>query len=149
MSTPSCTLFTYYEEGHHMCRCPKCSGFLPRNFPLKKQFLCRKCGVVLETLPSLTEDPDDDGDPDYRWGGRICVVPDYAVTISTELPPRPVRHEKKKTSKWAMGVNFSRRVWKDKTGEFVEVYPERIDLEDPRILQIVEDEQSGGNGGRQ
>lgn len=137
----SCTNFTIIDyDDWTPCRCPECGGFLPKDFPMGEQFLCRRCGAVLETLPSPVEE-DDEEDTDYERGGRICLVPDYAIKISTELPPKPLRQRKKKTDKWAMGVGFARRVWKDEKGEFVEVYPERIGLDDPRILQVVEGEK--------
>lgn len=138
--TEGCTNFTTIDYNDWTpCRCPACKGFLPKDFPMGKQFLCKKCGAVLETLPTIPEDPDMDEDTDYEWGGRICLVPEVAVKISTELPPRQPRHRKKKTNKWAMGIGFARRIWKDKAGEFVEVGPERIELNDSRILQVVED----------
>ena len=138
----ACTNFTIIDyDDWDPCRCPECKGFLPKDFPIGGQFLCRKCGSVLETLPSPVDDSDEDEDSDMEFGGIICKVPDYAIKISTELSPKALRHRKKKTNKWAMGVGFARRVWKDKGGEFVEVYPERIELDDSRILQVVEGEK--------
>lgn len=131
-----CTEYsTNCDDDLPLCRCPNCQGFLSRDFPLDKQFLCRKCGAVLEAIEG-----------EYRGEGQICPVPKYAVKISTELPPRRVRRQKKKTEKWAWGGGifepgnfsaFSRRVWKDKEGEFIEVDGERLDLSDTRIFTVV------------
>lgn len=148
----SCSKFTFEDPEHHRpCRCPICKGFLPGHFPIDKQFLCRKCGAVLKVYPSLDEymswteflfDPWDE----IRWGGRICAVPELAIKISTVLPPRQMKRHRKKTEMWALGggifspgnyVAFSRRVWKDKEGEFIEVGSERLDLADERIVQVV------------
>ena len=100
-----CTQFTFdgdFDEWRP-CTCPVCKGFLPANLPLDRQFLCRKCGAVLKTYPPLDEymswnqflfDAQDD-----RWGGRICLVPELAIKISTMLPPRrEKRRRKKKTA---------------------------------------------------
>lgn len=137
---PSCTNFMVGDSDElGLCRCPSCSGFLPSSFPIgiSKQFQCKKCGAVLETLPSSVEDPDDEEDSDMEWGGRICEVPTYAVKILTVQYPRPRKpRRRKKTDRWAMGVNFSRRVWRDKNGEFITI-PERIALDDPRILKTL------------
>ncbi len=128
------------EDDWVPCRCPKCNGFLPRDFSLGKQFQCRRCGAVLETLPSLVGkmglDPETEGDPDMEWGGRICFVPGYAVKIETEKFPRPPRDRKHFTDRWARGDGFSRRVWRDKKGEFINVAGERLELTDPRILEV-------------
>lgn len=123
-----------------LCRCPKCKGFLPRNFPLGGQFLCKKCGTVLETIPSNVEDPDEEEGSDYEFGGRICLVPDYAVKIDRTLPPKVKTPVKKKTSLRAVGRAFFRRVWEDGDGKrYVEFYPDKVELTDPRILKIIED----------
>lgn len=141
-----CSIFIpMYDEEWNPCRCPQCKGFLPAHFPINEQFLCRKCGSVLETLPSLVEYSDDEEDLDYKYGGRICLVPEVAITIDTTLPPKPKRHHKKRTNMWAIGRAFSRRVWEDHDGQFIEIYPERIELTDSRILQIVEDQPSEGS----
>ena len=135
-----CTEFMVgdYDEASTLCRCPNCKGYLPRDFPIGKQFLCRRCGAVLETIPSPIDDPDIEEDTDYEFGGRICLVPGYAVKIDTTLPPKPVRQVKRKTKLWAMGLGFSRRVWKDRDDKkFIEIEGERIEVEDPRILRIV------------
>ena len=140
-----CTEFEVgdYDEGYPLCRCPHCKGYLPRDFPQGKQFLCRRCGAVLETIPSPIDDPDIEEDTDYEFGGRICLVPDYAVKIDATLPPKPQRQRKRKTLLWAMGVGFSRRVWEDREGRrFIEIGPERIELGDPRILQTAEEEKT-------
>jgi hypothetical protein len=149
----SCSQFTFDGDPDYMrlCTCPICKGFLPRRFPIDKQFLCRKCGAVLKVYPSLDEymswdqflfDPWDV----IRWGGRICAVPALAIKISTVLPPRPMKRHRKKTEMWALGggifspgnyVAFSRRVWKDREGEFIEVGSEMLDLADERIVQVV------------
>ena len=132
-----------YDEYTLLCRCPNCKGFLPRDFPIGKQFQCRKCGAILETIPSPIDDPDIEEDIDYEFGGRICLVPGYAVKISTTLPPKPMRQRKRKTNLWAMGAGFSRRVWEDREGkQFIEVGPERMELGDPRILQVTEEEET-------
>lgn len=83
-----------------LCRCPKCGGFLPRNFPVGgTQFKCNKCGSILETIPDIqtaSEDgfledmeadieegewtQDDIDEAIYEsYGGKICLVPEYAV----------------------------------------------------------------------
>ena len=82
------------------CHCPKCGGFLPQYFPTDgSQFKCKKCGAILETIPNmqdavengmledLKEDIEegewnqDDIDEAVMegYGGKICLVPDYAV----------------------------------------------------------------------
>ncbi len=77
----------YEKSWEHLMRCPKCGGWLPSDFPVGKQFVCKKCGSTLETLPSIPEtytqpngkiftEPED---TDYDWGGRFCVVPDDIV----------------------------------------------------------------------
>ena len=147
MSEVSCTNFVTDRdpEDTPLCRCPSCSGFLPRAFPIGKQFQCKKCGAVLETLPSPVEDPDEEEDSDMEFGGRICEVPDAAVKILVVQYPRPRRDRKHKTSKWALGEMFARRVWEDKDGEFITVSapgrPYRVALDDPMILRIVEDKK--------
>ncbi len=152
-----CTQFMFDgdPEEWRPCTCPVCKGFLPAHFPLDRQFLCNKCGAVLKTYPSLDEymswdqflfDVQED-----RWGGRICLVPELAIKISVEMPPpRSPRRRRKKTEKWAWGgglfgpqekagnySGFSRRVWRDKDGEFIEVEGERLDITDSRIHLIV------------
>ncbi|MCK4266696.1 MAG: hypothetical protein KAX31_05400 [Thermoplasmata archaeon] len=149
-----CTQFTFEDpDDHRPCRCPRCQGFLPAHFPLDRQFLCRKCGAVLKTYPSLEEymswdqflfDVQED-----RWGGRICIVPELAVKISTVLPPRIPKRRRKKMEKWAHGgglfgpqepgsyIGFTRRVWVDKEGEFIEVDGERLEIADARIHMVV------------
>jgi hypothetical protein len=78
---------------YHPCHCPKCGGFLPSSFPTDgKQFTCKKCGSVLETIPNSPDDEfvkelEEDGFEQWEidemtmenYGGRICLVPDYAV----------------------------------------------------------------------
>ena len=140
-----CTEFMVgdYDEASTLCRCPHCQGYLPRDFPIGKQFLCRRCGAVLETIPSPIDDPDIEEDTDYEFGGRICLVPGYAVKIDTTLPPKPRHMRKRKTNLWAMGAGFSRRVWEDRDGkQFIEIGPERIELEDPKILQVTEEKEN-------
>lgn len=119
------------------CRCPSCKGFLIRDFPIGKQFQCKKCGTVLETLPSRPDDPDEPEDTDMEWGGQICKVPDVAVEILVLKYPRPPRKRKHRTGKWAVGDKFNRRVWKDRDGEFINVAGERVELNDSRILKIL------------
>ena len=134
-----CTDFGIWEgpeEEWTPCRCPACKGFLPKDFPLGPQFQCRKCGTVLETLPSRPENPNDEEDTDMEFGGRICPVPGYAVKIETEKFPRPPRDRKHFTNMWARGEKFTRRVWTDKKGEFINVAGERIELTDPQILEV-------------
>jgi len=81
-----------------------------------------------------------------EFGGRICEVPDIAVKMLVVQYPRPRKpRRRKKTGRWAMGVNFSRRVWRDKEGEFITVSapgrPYRVSLDDPMILRIVEEKK--------
>jgi uncharacterized protein (DUF983 family) len=56
-----------------LLRCPKCKGFLPRDFPVSYQFKCKKCGSTLEALPT------DDLDPEIEFMGKLCIVPDFAI----------------------------------------------------------------------
>ena len=152
-----CTKFTYDGDPDDWkpCRCPRCQAFLPAHFPLDRQFLCRRCGAVLKTYPSLDEYMSwdqflfEEARWMARWGGRICIVPELAIKISTELPPRRPRRRKKKVEKWAHGaglfgpqepgnyIGFTRRVWKDKEGEFIEVDGERLEISDARIQMVV------------
>jgi len=66
------------------CPNPKCRAWLPRDFPVGSQFKCKKCGSVLETIPNTDnieeeeEEMDDDEIYEY-YGGKICLVPEYAV----------------------------------------------------------------------
>lgn len=132
-----CTEFmTDGDDDWPLCRCPSCNGFLPRSFPIGEQFQCKRCGAVLETLPSIPDDPDEEEDTDMEFGGRICKVPDVAVKILVVKYPRPPRKRKHRTDKWALGEKFSRRVWKDRDGEFINVAGERIELNDSRILMV-------------
>lgn len=106
MSKDNCTDFVWGDgaewdddDPDSYCKCPECGGNLPREFPLSLQFKCGTCGVVLETIPNMqiaTEDgmiedlkediEEGDWDQDEidevvyeSYGGRICLVPDYAV----------------------------------------------------------------------
>lgn len=141
MKENECTLFASgdcYEEWIP-CRCPNCKGFLPGHFPLSGQFQCKKCGAVLETLPNSDPDLDEDEqDSDMEFGGMICKVPDYAVKIEIKKYPRPPRIRKHRTDRWALGIGFSRLVWKDREGKFITIAGERIYLDDPRILKITD-----------
>lgn len=73
-----------------LMRCPACKGWLPQDWPIGKQFKCKKCGATLETLPSIPEtytQPNgkthtEEEDADYEWGGRLCVVPDMTIKIN-------------------------------------------------------------------
>lgn len=135
---------SYDENEGSLCRCPGCKGFLPRDFPLGRQFQCRRCGAVLETLPSKLDDPDDpdeEEDINYTWGGRICLVPPDCIKIVVSLISTIKIRNKRKTEKWAMGDGFSRRVWRDIDGEFIEIDGERLKINDPRIILITEDER--------
>lgn len=136
MTERKCTSYVVIDYDDYVpCRCPQCKGFLPRDFPTDGQFLCRKCGAVLEVLPEEDEEFDEE-----EWGGKICLVPDYAVNISTELPPKPKREIRKKTNRWALGAGFSRRVWRYRNEEFIMIDGERIELDDPRIVNVIEDD---------
>ena len=53
--------------------CPGCGGFLLKHFPTDRQFKCRKCGRTLEALPT------EDEDQDMAFGGKLCIVPEYAI----------------------------------------------------------------------
>ena len=142
MKKNECTIFVSdesYGDVWTPCLCPICRGFLPKDFPIGRQFQCRKCGAVLETLP--TSDPDlndDEQDDEMEFGGMICKVPDYSVKIAIRKYPRPARIRKHRTDRWALGIGFSRLVWKDKNGEFILMDGERISLEDPRILKFTD-----------
>jgi len=142
MNEVSCTDFVMEGDELDLCRCPACSGFLPRHFPIGGQFQCKRCGAVLETLPSPVDDPDEEEDSDMEFGGRICEVPDYAVKILVVPYPRPREPRRHKTNKWAIGEKFIRRVWKDVKGEFITIAAPgsryRVALDDPRILRITE-----------
>lgn len=126
------------EVWESLMRCPACKGFLSRYFPIDKQFQCKRCGAVLETIPG-----NEEGDgKDYEYGGRLCVVPDYAVKILVVgYPIKRVKRVKKKTNLRAMGHTWTRRVWEDEKGDqFIEIGRETsIPLSDPRILRTVED----------
>lgn len=133
-----CTLFCVGDcENMDLCRCPSCNGYLPRDFPIGRQFQCKRCGAVLETLPDYDEDLDDDEqDHEMEFGGKICVVPDYAVKIETvdfkELrkskPPKPVKTNKIAYSK---RNSFQRVVWRDSQGrEYIVANGIKILLED-------------------
>jgi len=102
MSRENCTGFMMgdgYDEWHP-CHCPKCGAFLPQHFPTNgTAFKCKKCGSVLETIPNMQDaaedglledlkedikegewNQDDIDEAVYEsYGGRICLVPDYAV----------------------------------------------------------------------
>lgn len=143
MSEPErqCTIFVsnegYAPDEVGLCHCPKCKGYLPSDFAIGRQFQCKKCGAVLETLP--TSDPDladDEQDEEMEFGGMICVVPDYAVKIELKPYPRPRRVRRHRTDRMARGLGFYRRVWKNVNGEFVIYEGERIPIDDPRILEI-------------
>jgi len=141
VSGETCTTFIVVEYGEEWspCRCPACKAFLPRDFPLGAQFQCRRCGAVLETLPSPTEDPDDPEDIDYEFGGRICVVPKDCITIEVEPITRlaqPRRHATNKVAVTLLG--FERRVWVDSDGEFIKINGVRINLGDPLISEVFE-----------
>lgn len=133
-----------------LMRCPACGGWLPQGFPMGKQFQCKRCGAVLETLPSIPETyTNADGstetnpeDVDYEWGGRLCLVPKYAVKILVVgYPIKKVKKMKVKTSLRAMGRTWTRRVWEDEEGRYIEIWPiGRIPLSDPMVLRTVEDE---------
>ena len=145
MEKNECTIFGsgegYDGEGWIPCRCPRCNGFLPQDFPIGRQFQCRKCGAVLETLPEYDPELDDDEqDEEMEFGGMICKVPDYAVKIEIRKYPRTPRIRKHRTDRWALGIGFSRLVWKDKNGEFILISGERISVEDPRILKFTDRE---------
>lgn len=85
--------------------------------------------------------------PEYEaefQDGRICLVPDYAVKIEKVdykslrkvFPPR--RHV---TDRWAYGEGFTRRVWRDKAGEFIMINGERISVNDLRIYLFTTDKE--------
>ncbi len=143
------------------CRCPECGGYLPGDFIVDEgvQFQCHSCGAVLEIIydppdPELVEIWKEEHSgilyemgflpvPEYKAsfspGGRICVVPNYAVKIERvdykalrkDRPPR-----KHATEMWALGLGFSRRVWRDKNGEFITINGERLNIGDNRISVI-------------
>ncbi len=71
-----CNLFYIWADDPAdiaLIHCPGCGGFLPSDFPTYRQFKCRKCGRTLECLPT------DDEDQDMEFGGKLCLVPEYAV----------------------------------------------------------------------
>ncbi len=136
-----CAAFSIGDEDWHdkdhlwksLMRCPECSGWLPRYFPIGEQFHCKRCGAVLETLP------DEDEDPDMEQSGRLCIVPEEAITIAPFIPLRRVKTKVKKTTRIAMGLCFVRRVWRDRDQFFINVNGERIYLDDVRIDRIIEE----------
>lgn len=144
MSAPQCSLFVNESNSDRLCTCPKCKGFLPYDFPIGKQFQCRKCGAVLETIshnPYLDEDDEEeDTSKDYEYGGKICLVPEYAIKIEVidykELQKHNPKRPKKKTGRWAMGNGFSRMIWVRNGIEFIEIGHEVLQIADPRILMI-------------
>ena len=137
MSGQQCSLF---GEGCDMedwtpCHCPKCGGFLPADlcgYPLEegKQFQCKRCNAVLELI--FNEETGETG--------RICLVPPDAIKISVTdykaLREQNPRNSIQATTKWALGVGFSRRVWRNGDQEYITVDGEQINLDDPRILLV-------------
>jgi len=144
LSAPQCSLFVADSETDRLCTCPKCKGFLPRDFPIAKQFQCRKCGAVLETIPHnpyADEDDDlEDTSEDYEYGGKICLVPDYAIKMAVidykELQKNNPKNPKKQTGKWALGEGFSRMIWIRNGIKFIQIGHETLQIADPRILLI-------------
>jgi len=144
LSTLQCSLFVTESESDRLCTCPKCKGYLSRDFPIGKQFQCRKCGAVLETIPHnpyADEDDDlEDTSEDYEYGGKICLVPEFAIKIEVidfkELRKQNPNRPKKKTGKWALGEGFSRMIWVRNGIEFIEIGHEVLQIADPRILMI-------------
>ena len=59
-----------YDRPHrNFCRCPKCKGFLPQDFPIDKPFTCKKCGTELMVFEVQEEEEDHLG-----WDGKICPL---------------------------------------------------------------------------
>jgi len=164
-----CTIFStgdYDGDEWVPCRCPKCKGYLPQDFPDEEgiQFQCRRCGTILEIIldppePEEVEwwneqhsgiiyelglEPIPEYEPEYN-SGRICVVPDYAVRIEKvdyKALRKTLPSRKHATDGWAYGLGFSRRVWRDKVGEFIMINGERLGIGDSRI-SIVETGKKG------
>lgn len=59
----------YEENWMNLCRCPKCKGWLPREFPDDKPFKCKKCGTELMTFPEV----DEETNKELEWG-KICPI---------------------------------------------------------------------------
>jgi len=71
--TENCIAFiTVDEDDAPLLRCPKCKGWLPREFP--DVFNCKKCGERLEVFYDV--DPDDPDSEEYQ-AGRICKMPEH------------------------------------------------------------------------
>lgn len=124
------------------CHCPKCGGFLPGDlcgYPLEegKQFQCKRCNAVLELIFNKE---DEDEEYTYTGSGRICLVPPDAIKIQVvdykALREQKPRNSIQATTKWALGVGFSRRVWRNRDQEYITVDGEQINLDDPRILLV-------------
>jgi len=148
MSDVNCSLFVIdWDNEMRLCRCPSCKGYLPREFPLGKQFQCMKCGTVLETMPSLVEDPDDKEDTEYRYGGRICVVPEDCITMEV-IDVKANRKTKpflKKTDRMIVtDLGFKRRVWEDRKGLFIKINGKKVRLE---RVTIALELNTGSRGG--
>lgn len=77
------------SDERELVHCPKCDKPLGREFRYGRQFICHNCGAVLETMPSKVEDQDEEEDTDYEFGGRLCLVPEYAV--KPEVKKRIIR----------------------------------------------------------
>jgi len=56
------------NPANNFCRCPKCKGFLPKDFPADKPFTCKKCKTELMVFP-IIEDGEELGDM-----GKICPI---------------------------------------------------------------------------
>ena len=145
MSEKTCSVFMTddwdpEENWMKLMRCPGCKRWLPSDWPIGKQFQCKACGAVLETLPTIPEYEDEE-DTDYELGGMLCIVPDVAVKIiKVAYPIKRVKKMKVKTNLRAMGRTWTRRVWEDEEGRYIEIWPlGRIALDDPKVLRIVED----------
>lgn len=174
MSGQFCTDFMSgdYDVGDGLCTCPVCKGFLSRHFPVSegKQWQCKSCGVVLEVILNPPQDYEIEAHIDwythhmgilYSLGllsipecppsdefveGRICVVPDYAVTMPV-VDYKEMR-KNRPPKKHLTGIKvygttkghpmWIRSVWKDKDGSFINMDGKRVVYDSEEWHQMIQ-----------